>query len=852
MKSLLFSLLLVSPLLAAANLKGVSVQAPPAWVKEVGLKNVKSPDGSGGTHLLLDDTQVNFQTNETYKHLAFRLLTSEGVQQFSDFTVGFDPGYQKLYLHEVRIIRDGQFIQKLDINRLKVLDNETQMDRYIYNGAVSVVLNLTDIRKGDILEYSYTLSGKNEAYPEHDFFFRYFQHTTPIACLSFRLLEHPARPLKIFRRNNAPAPEKQVVNGQVEWYWYQEDIPAKITEDNTPSWYDPYSMVEVSNYQSWEQVVKTCLPHYPLDGNYQPLLKQIPGIDTAKNASQKLRLITDFVQNDIRYLGFEDGRNGYIPTAPEEVMNQRFGDCKGKSYLLCALFSAVGYDAYPVLVNTSLTKSVDEYTISPFQFNHCVVALQDQRELVYIDPTINAAGGPLNKRNFPAYEKGLIIRKGEKRIAALNTENSRGSVKVYQDISVPEDSTDESLFKIRTEYKGVQADYIRSYFQSSTLESIGQDYLEYYSSIYPNMELKEDLRYEDKPSENTFVTWESYRLPRIWFYDPAQEIYQLETYALSLENYAYVEKTPARSAPYALSSPVEIDVHINLMPLDWSGGEEEDQIDRDAYVYSFKSNYDEKYRKLSLHHHYHLKQSYLEAGEYDTFIKDHEKMQAAIGFNVIYDFGPGSDSSDAWVGGLIVFLMVGGVIVLSLHFFRKVWKNANPEPEKWVKQHRQVGGWLLLIALHLIVSPLRNIYELISGGYLKGSNMYYYLFSDLMSNRDSAIIFFTALILLCSISAQVFLNLAFFKRRSFFPKAFTIYYIFFAVFLLADGTIGNIIEGQAFHEGMLPSILGVVIYSVVLIPALWNSERANETFVTTYRLREEAENWSAENSQPLV
>jgi transglutaminase-like putative cysteine protease len=37
-----------------------------------------------------------------------------------------------------------------------------------------------------------------------------------------------------------------------------------------------------------------------------------------------------FVQDEVRYLGFEEGLNAHMPHTPLDVYNQRFGDCKDK------------------------------------------------------------------------------------------------------------------------------------------------------------------------------------------------------------------------------------------------------------------------------------------------------------------------------------------------------------------------------------------------------------------------------------------------------------------------------------------------------------------------------------------
>ena len=40
-----------------------------------------------------------------------------------------------------------------------------------------------------------------------------------------------------------------------------------------------------------------------------------------------MNAVINFVQNDIRYMGIEQGIGSIKPFTPEQVVKQRFGDC---------------------------------------------------------------------------------------------------------------------------------------------------------------------------------------------------------------------------------------------------------------------------------------------------------------------------------------------------------------------------------------------------------------------------------------------------------------------------------------------------------------------------------------------
>ena len=72
------------------------------------------------------------------------------------------------------------------------------------------------------------------------------------------------------------------------------------------------------------------------------------------------------------------GKNSYKPHSPDRVMQQRFGDCKDKSYLLCTLLQAMNIEASPVLISTSYKKTITNWLPSPALFDHCTVSWLNQ------------------------------------------------------------------------------------------------------------------------------------------------------------------------------------------------------------------------------------------------------------------------------------------------------------------------------------------------------------------------------------------------------------------------------------------------------------------------------------------
>jgi len=68
-----------------------------------------------------------------------------------------DPSFQELIIHQITIQRGTDRMDHLDLSKFKIIQQEADLNRQIYNGALSAVLFLEDVRSGDRIEYAFTL-----------------------------------------------------------------------------------------------------------------------------------------------------------------------------------------------------------------------------------------------------------------------------------------------------------------------------------------------------------------------------------------------------------------------------------------------------------------------------------------------------------------------------------------------------------------------------------------------------------------------------------------------------------------------------------------------------------------------
>ncbi len=101
---------------------------------------------------------------------------------------------------------------------------------------------------------------------------------------------------------------------------------------------------------------------------------------------EKVKAIYYWVQDNIKYIAFEDGIAGFKPDSPQNVFSKKYGDCKGMAILLKTMLIEAGYDARLVWIGTDHI-SYDYSTPSLSVDNHMITAIMVDGKPIFIDGT---------------------------------------------------------------------------------------------------------------------------------------------------------------------------------------------------------------------------------------------------------------------------------------------------------------------------------------------------------------------------------------------------------------------------------------------------------------------------------
>ena len=204
-----------------------------------------------------------------------------------------------------------------------------------------------------------------------------------------------------------------------------QNIPANKREENSPgpSYLYPHIMVLCKSANTGGH---NFTYFATLDNQYEwykTLVKEIKNNDAiiaakAKdltagltNDMDKIKAIFYFVQDNIRYIAFENGIAGFKPESADEVLRKKYGDCKGMANLTRSLLKAQGYDAHLCWLGTDHI-AYDYSTPSMAVDNHMICALNYKGKTIFLDATETYIG--LNEYAERIQGRQVLIENGDK------------------------------------------------------------------------------------------------------------------------------------------------------------------------------------------------------------------------------------------------------------------------------------------------------------------------------------------------------------------------------------------------------------------------------------------------------
>ncbi|MGH9825923.1 MAG: DUF3857 domain-containing transglutaminase family protein, partial [Blastocatellia bacterium] len=414
-------------------------------------------------------------------------------------------------------------INALKPRDIKLIEQETDLDQREYNGRLSAVVFMSDLRVGDVVDYSYTIIDNNPVMRGHFATRMFLASDHPIQILRRCVVSPSGRTLYVRSLNTKLEPAVRELGDVREYTWQQHDVPALEFEDATPEWFNPIPGVQIADFETWADVVAWELPLFQLPvskagASLSPELEnQIRAWrDSSSRPEDQLSAALRFVQDDVRYMAIEIGPYSETPNPPSVVFKRRFGDCKDKSLLLVTVLNRLGIEAYPALVNTESEAAVGAFEPSPFVFDHCIVKAECNGKTYWLDPTRTLQRGTLADASNQDERLALVLKETNRDLEAIPPPSNDQPLISVREVYTVTSYTAPASFEVVTTYRGSAADSERYSLTQTSLPELGKSYLNYYADTDASILVEQPLAVSDDPVSNTLLVKEKYRIPNFW------------------------------------------------------------------------------------------------------------------------------------------------------------------------------------------------------------------------------------------------------------------------------------------------------------------------------------------------
>ncbi len=196
--------------------------------------------------------------------------------------------------------------------------------------------------------------------------------------------------------------KSEVKKGITTYTWTTRDIPSNDAYSNSPalSYYAPHVVVRIAEVKHKNGEVEKLLPDvkglYDYYYGFVENVNQEENVELKKlvdslvknvpNRDEKARTIFNWVQNNVKYIAFEDGMGGFIPREAAMVCQKRYGDCKDMASIITEMLQYAGIEGSLTWVGSRDIPYTYEEMPTPAADNHMISSYRnDKGEVVFLD-----------------------------------------------------------------------------------------------------------------------------------------------------------------------------------------------------------------------------------------------------------------------------------------------------------------------------------------------------------------------------------------------------------------------------------------------------------------------------------
>jgi transglutaminase-like putative cysteine protease len=502
---------------------GAIVAPPPAWVDlaPYPIPATANPHFiAGGACVLLDDSQIDLCGPErAWFYRRAELVTAPaGAERVAQFSVSFDPAFERLEVHRISVIRGPQRIEHAGTALFDILRRESNLERMQFDGRITLHVTLPDVRAGDVVETSFTTYGNRKSLAGRHSAFVSFEW--PVGIIDVRVRQRSPAHRRIHERGYCRAPDgKQTeADGVIDRRWTAVERRGVKFEPLSPPWVLQNAALQLSEWRDWAEVVEVFTPLYEETGALPAEIEaEIARINEAETTREgRAAAILRFCQSAVRYLAISMGEGGYTPRALDAIGETRYGDCKDKSKLFVAMARRLGLDACPALVNTRDSYAINTWLPSAQVFDHCIVRLAIDDRVYWLDATRAPQPSPLDKLNQCHFGWALPLRAGVTELEGMAAPSPAHTLETHETVAFGASPDHAVRYEYKMTSRRGRAEWVREQVAREGTVGLFKLYADDIARRFAKaIPLRQDI-VSDDATENEITALEVYEILGAW------------------------------------------------------------------------------------------------------------------------------------------------------------------------------------------------------------------------------------------------------------------------------------------------------------------------------------------------
>lgn len=349
------------------------------------------------------EVKVSMKSGEDYF-----ILNNEGGSLFSEEEIDFS-SFEKVgninaysYLatdKKPKKIKATNFTTKTAERGDNVFHDDMKTTSFFYPG----------LKEGSVKHLSYSVDFTEHRFPQGFRFFSYYPLEKSVFTIDHDTAIHLLRYDYNFEGYEIDFKEQIVKNRRI-WTWTCTKVPNFRTDNYSPRpiYFLPGTYSQISHYfvkgkrvnvlgnlddliEWYSSNVQEALEEKPSEKLISTANSIVSGID---DEFEKVKAIYYWVQDNIKYIAFEEGIEGFVPRMPNQICEKRYGDCKDMSVLIYKMLEVAGIQGKVVWIGTKNipfrysdfpSAAVDDHMIAVYEANGKTYFLDATSELQPID-----------------------------------------------------------------------------------------------------------------------------------------------------------------------------------------------------------------------------------------------------------------------------------------------------------------------------------------------------------------------------------------------------------------------------------------------------------------------------------